>query len=422
MATGVLTTALSLATLAPVASADPGVPPPTGPHTQAAPNDEGPQRWAPPLAGTSTGVAITEGTARLSTMRDGTETGPAALRGAERQGLLDLGAHQFATPVNRIDAPVTGDVPPGSQVAVDVRGQDADGQWSEWLPAEPGSPAVLPEPTRTVAVRLAMLAPTGSAGPVVRSLEVLADEVPTGPRTIAPRASYRVFATREGLVGGVTANGHRISAERPVRRAALAPRALAERARRLQRARLRRRPGAAPPCRCGTSGPGTPRTTTGTRRTSASSGRTCRRAARRPRPRSRTSYNGGRDGFGRQVKNPAGIDLADGTFWTASACATTRSSPSTTSGPAKSAALGRAATAGAGPVVERATPDAAAPDGGVVGDGAQVEVQCQVAGSSRHRHPGHQQPLAAHPAGALRPGRVDPGRAAGTALHLASRR
>ena len=41
VATGVLTTALSLATLAPVASADPGVPPPTGPHTQAAPDDDG---------------------------------------------------------------------------------------------------------------------------------------------------------------------------------------------------------------------------------------------------------------------------------------------------------------------------------------------------------------------------------------------
>jgi hypothetical protein len=26
-------------------------------------------------------------------------------------------------------------------------------------------------------------------------------------------------------------------------------------------------------------------------------------------------YNGGRDGFGRAVGNPAGIDLADGTFW-----------------------------------------------------------------------------------------------------------
>jgi hypothetical protein len=26
-------------------------------------------------------------------------------------------------------------------------------------------------------------------------------------------------------------------------------------------------------------------------------------------------YNGGKDQFGRRVRNPAGIDLADGTFW-----------------------------------------------------------------------------------------------------------
>jgi hypothetical protein len=26
-------------------------------------------------------------------------------------------------------------------------------------------------------------------------------------------------------------------------------------------------------------------------------------------------HNGGKDGFGRRVSNPAGIDLADGTFW-----------------------------------------------------------------------------------------------------------
>ena len=29
----------------------------------------------------------------------------------------------------------------------------------------------------------------------------------------------------------------------------------------------------------------------------------------------RHGYHGGLDQFGRQVKNPAGIDLADGTYW-----------------------------------------------------------------------------------------------------------
>jgi hypothetical protein len=381
-----LTTALTLGAGlgAPAARADPGPPPPgpvaPDPATRdvAAVADAGPQRWAPPLAGTTTGVEVTEGTARLSTMRDGTETGPAALRGAQRQGLLDLGSHQFAAPVNRIDAPVVGDVPPGSAVAVDVRGQGDDGQWSEWVPAEPGAPALLGEPVRTVAVRLALLAPTGSAGPVVRSLEVLADQVPTGPRAITPRASYRVYATREGLVGGVTANGHRITPEDqfvalPSRRA-LSPNGSGDYSVRV----------CAENGRCAT----VPVWDVGPWNIQDDywnpvAERQAWKDLPQGRPQAQAAYenqhNGGRDGFGRRVRNPAGIDLADGTFHglglTTNAFVTVDYLWT-----ARSAALGRAVTAGAGPVVERTTPDAAAADGGVVGDGAHVDVQCQVAG------------------------------------------
>jgi hypothetical protein len=377
--TAALTAVTALGTALPAtARAEPGAPPP-GPVPAAAAADEGPQRWAPPLAGTSTGVELAEGTARLTTTRDGTETGPAALRGAQRQGLLDLGAHQFATPVNRIDAPVTGDVPPGSAVGVDVRGQGADGQWSEWIPAEPGSPAMLPEPTRTVAVRLALVAPTGSAGPSVRSLEVLADEVPTGPRTVTPRASYRVFATREGLVGGTTANGHRIV---PNDQFAALPsrRALSPKGRGDYSVRVCTDAG-----RCAT----VPVWDVGPWNTTDDywnppAERQSWKDLPQGRPQAQAAFenrhNGGRDGFGRQVKNPAGIDLADGTFWGLGL----RNNAFVTVDylwTARSGALGRAVTGGTGPVVERATPDAAGVDSGVVGDGAQVELQCQLAGT-----------------------------------------
>lgn len=386
MAAGVLTTALALTAAAPLAAADPALPPGPG-SSQPLPRDDrpgadedGPQRWAPPLAGTTTGVEITQGTARLSTARDGTETGPAALRGAERQGLLDLGSHQFATPVNRVEAPVTGDVPPGTQVAVDVRGQGPDGQWTEWIPAVPGAPAILPEPTRTVAARLALIAPAGGTGPVVRSLEVRADQVPTDARTIAPRASYRVFATREGLVGGTTANGHKIVANDqfaalPSRRA-LSPQGKGD-----YSVRVCTDSG-----RCAT----VPVWDVGPWNTkddywNPPDQREQWKDLPQGRPQAQAAYenkhNGGRDGFGRQVKNPAGIDLADGTFWGLGL----RENAFVTVDylwTARSAALGRAVTAGAGPVVERTGADAAAADGGVVGDGAQVEVQCQVAGST----------------------------------------
>jgi hypothetical protein len=84
-------------------------------------------------------------------------------------------------------------------------------------------------------------------------------------------------------------------------------------------------------------------------------------------------YAGGRDGSGRRVGNPAGIDLADGTFsddlglrdnawvqvtylWTGT---------------------GRSGTAhGSAPITVRATPAADARDVGVVAPHARVPVQC----------------------------------------------
>jgi hypothetical protein len=382
VAAGALTTALTLVTALgpPVAFGDPAPTPPAGPQdTRVAPGDEGPQRWAPPLAGMTTGVEVTEGTARLSTSRDGTETGPAALRGAERQGLLDLGSHQFAEPVNRIDAPVTGDVPPGSAVEVDVRGQAEDGQWTEWIPARPGAPALLPEPARSVAVRLALLAPAGSAGPTVRSLEVLADQVATGPRAITPRASYRVFATREGLVGGVTANGHRIVPEDqfvalPSRRA-LSPNGSGD-----YSVRVCNDAGGCATVPVWDVGPWNTKDDYWNPPDQREQWKDLPQGRPAAQAAFEDGYNGGRDGFGRQVKNPAGIDLADGTFH---ALGLTDNAFVTVDylWTARAASLGRAITSGAGPVVERTTPDGAAADGGLVGDGAQVEVQCQVAGS-----------------------------------------
>ena len=45
----------------------------------------------------------------------------------------------------------------------------------------------------------------------MRGVSVRADRETGAQRTLTPRASYRVFATREGLVGGTTANGHVIT-------------------------------------------------------------------------------------------------------------------------------------------------------------------------------------------------------------------
>jgi hypothetical protein len=203
--------------------------------------------------------------------------------------------------------------------------------------------------------------------------------VATGPRAITPRASYRVFATREGLVGGTTANGHVI---KPNDQFVALPsrRGLSANGRGDYSVRIctdARRCATVPVWDVG------PWNTTDDYWNSAAT-RQRWKDLPQGRPQAQAAYendyNGGKDGFGRTVKNPAGIDLADGTFyglglennafvtveylWTA-----------------RAGSVGQAVSPDA-PVVVRSEPKAAAADVGVVGDGAQVDVACSKAGDS----------------------------------------
>jgi hypothetical protein len=91
-------------------------------------------------------------------------------------------------------------------------------------------------------------------------------------------------------------------------------------------------------------------------------------------------YNGGKDQFGRTVANPAGIDLADGTFWdglklTDNAWVTV-TYQWTGSGPA-----GFVRTAG-DPLNVRSGATSTASQVGLAANYAQVRVECQVTGQS----------------------------------------
>nr|BAM14077.1 hypothetical protein [Streptomyces lavendulae] len=131
----------------------------------------------------------------------------------------------------------------------------------------------------------------------------------------AAESTYRLFATREGLAGGTTANGHVIA---PHDHFAALPsrRMLASDGGREYTVRV---------CngtRCETApvwdvGPWN----TGDDYWSPPSVRQMWNDPPQGRPEAQAAYqngyNGGRDEFGRQVANPAGIYLADGTFWDA---------------------------------------------------------------------------------------------------------
>jgi hypothetical protein len=137
-----------------------------------------------------------------------------ALRLTAATGLLTLPARPLARPVGRLSTQLDAATPPGGTAEVDVRGRLPGGRWTEWLPTRPSTPTTLPGPSSLVQLRVLLTAPAAGAGaarPEVRGLRVHGEVVP-GQRVAAPAqaAGYRVFATREGLVDGHTANGHQI--------------------------------------------------------------------------------------------------------------------------------------------------------------------------------------------------------------------
>ncbi|WP_051771616.1 hypothetical protein [Saccharothrix sp. NRRL B-16314] len=339
---------------------------------------EGDREWTADLSTVNAddnGVTSHHGTVRL----DRAAPTPASARAAVRTGFLQLDPRTFDSPVNAVAATVKSHVPAGAELAVDVRGALGDDQWTEWVEARPEEPAVLPTAVTTVQVRLALTAE--KATPEVSRVDLRAF---TAPRTADVEAqaagrSYRVYATREGLVGGTTANGHVI---------------------------VSRDHFVALPSRRGLSAKGTGtysvRVCAGNGRCewapvwdvgpwntkddywNPSSTREMWKDLPQGKPEAQAAYqdgyNGGRDQFGRVVANPAGIDLADGTFWDGLKLSdnswVTVTYSWTGSGPA-----GYVRTAG-DPLNVRSGATSAATQVGLAANYAQVRVECQLTGQT----------------------------------------
>ena len=134
------------------------------------------------------------------------------------------------------------------------------------------------------------------------------------PRLASTPKTYRVFATREGLVGRTTANGHVITPRDhfvalPSRRG-LSPRGSNQFSVRV----------CADSGRCETApvwdvGPWNTRDDYWNPPAVRQNWKDLPQGTPEAQAAFENGYNGGRDQFGRMVANPAGIDLADGTFW-----------------------------------------------------------------------------------------------------------
>jgi hypothetical protein len=258
-----------------------------------------------------TNVRFDAGVLRL----DSLSTGPASLRSDRPEGMLITAAQPLAQFSSQVVAQVSAEQPAGSSVSVDLRGTRGDGSWTEWVPAPAATPAMLGAAVTAVQARVVLRAVKGGASPVVRSVRLTAKP---GMQLLAARSpaapTYRVFATREGLVGATTANGHVIR-ERdhfvalPSRRG-LAPRDSGDYTVKICAANGR--------CEWAPVWDVGPWNTTDDY-WNPSNARQSWSDLPQGQPQAQAAYHDGyhdgTDQFGRKVRNPAGIDLADGTFF-----------------------------------------------------------------------------------------------------------
>ncbi|WP_229834266.1 hypothetical protein [Streptomyces xantholiticus] len=231
------------------------------------------------------------------------------------QGSAVLPVHRLTHGVDRVAAEVQADVPPGAQVLVDVRGRGGSGPWTEWREAAPGAPADLPRTVTDVQARLILRSGPGGTSPAVAGLRLTADlaDLSVPAREAVAPFTARVFATREGLVGGTTANGHVI---RPDDHFVALPsrRGLSRKGTGEYSVRV------CGPARCETApvwdvGPWNIRDDHWNPSSVRERFKDLPRGLPAAQAAYESGYNGGRDGFGRRVLNRAGIDLADGTFY-----------------------------------------------------------------------------------------------------------
>ncbi|HEX5495270.1 MAG TPA: hypothetical protein VFX70_11925 [Mycobacteriales bacterium] len=348
-----------------------------------------PAAASPAPAGVSWRVDLTRPATRVNV-----DTGPSGLR------LVDSGWHPGAmvggygqvlfpprslpTPVAAVTAYTTARVPAGASAAVEVRGGLPDGRWTEWRQAGANAPAVLPVPSRTVQVRVVLTAGTGRTGPTLTRLVLHAGAGAAVGGAVSPAAevAFTVFATREGLVGGTTANGHTITSHDhfvalPSGRA-LSPAGAGD---------FSVRVCAASTGRCEYApvwdiGPWNTRDDYW----NPSSVRQNWQSLPQGTPEAQAAFfdgfNGGRDQFGRTVLNPAGIDLADGVFFDGLELADNGFVTVDYLWTGNPPLTGSIVTASGGPLTVRSGPHTSDAAVGLAAAHARVNISCQVSGDT----------------------------------------
>ncbi|MCZ7439082.1 hypothetical protein O7598_21920 [Micromonospora sp. WMMC241] len=353
----------------PASAAPPAAGSPSG---AAAPDAE---RWSADLAvagGDDVNVTWRSGRLRLADTRPTTRTRPAAAAGPVAEGILLSAPRVLDRPATRVRARLAARARDGGTATAQVRGWRS-GRWTEWRDA---AEAVFDQPVTRVQARVVLTTPDAAAEATVTGLTLAADRAAPTAAPPAVARTYRVYATRIGLVGGVTANGHTVGvrdhfAALPTRRG-LSPRGTGDYTVKV--------------CTTGGSrceyapvwdvGPWNTRDDWWNPPTVRENWRDLPQGLPEAQAAYQSGYNGGRDQFGRTVRNPAGLDLADGTFWdglrlTDNAWVTVT---------LLWTAGGLRGVVGSGPLNLRSGAGTSYPSRGLAATYAQVPIECYVTG------------------------------------------
>lgn len=296
---------------------------------------------------------------------------------AGSEGSLITAEHALATPANRVSANLTADAPKGTSVEVDVRGRTGADDWTEWTPAG----TTFKTSVGSVQVRVSLHSTTDGVRPSVRGVALSADSVPQVNALAATAAlNYKIYATREGLAGHTTANGHVITS-RDHFVALPSGRGLSPKASGSYTVRVCKTDNS----RCEYApvwdvGPWNTKddywnpASVRAEYTDLPQGQPGAYAAYH------NGYNGGKDDLGYKVGNPAGIDLGDGVFYDGLAMSDNGNVNVTYlwtgTGP-----TGTVKTAG-DPMNVRASASTSAAVKGLAANYAKVNIECYVQGDS----------------------------------------
>lgn len=140
-------------------------------------------------------------------------TPPPSFAPFARMGLYDSAVTAPAHAFSSVAIDFTATVPAGTQAMIAVRAQSSGGQWQAWTTdLQPRQQVEFDSPQARLQYRVVLLG-SRAATPVVSAVTLAPNVAPAqlraAGRAVAP--TYRLRITRQGMVGGRTANGHIIT-------------------------------------------------------------------------------------------------------------------------------------------------------------------------------------------------------------------